>query len=414
MRAARSYWVETLGCPKNQVDSDKVEGQLASEGYVRASGPESADLVVVNTCAFIESARQESVDTVLALADARADGARLVVTGCMAERYGSELADALPEADLVAGFGVPVTLGKAPKVPTLDLLNLPRPKSTAPWAYVKVAEGCDRVCGFCAIPSFRGKQRSRTEAAILAEVEALDVVEIVLVAQDLASYGKDVGRAGAIVPLVSAVASMVPRTRLLYLYPSDLSDELIDVIGATGVPYFDLSLQHVSKPLLRRMRRWGNGARFLSRMADIRGRFPDAAFRSNFIVGYPGETEADHDQLLRFIEEAQLDWCGFFAYSEEEGTYAASLDGEVDPSLVRERLDELSELQDRITASRRRDLIGSVVEVLVDSVGVGRTHREAPEIDGVVRVPSSLPVGQFAKVVVVDAEGPDLDAEVLA
>jgi ribosomal protein S12 methylthiotransferase len=416
VRPARSYWVETLGCPKNQVDSDKVEGQLASEGYVRASGPASADLVVVNTCAFIESARQESVDTVLALADGRADGARLVVTGCMAERYGSELAAALPEADLVAGFGVPVTLGRAqaPKVPMLDLLNLPRPKSAAPWAYVKIAEGCDRVCGFCAIPSFRGKQRSRTEAAILAEVEALDAVEIVLVAQDLASYGKDVGRAGAIVPLVSAVSSMVPRTRLLYLYPSDLSDELIDVIGATGVPYFDLSLQHVSKPLLRRMRRWGDGARFLSRMADIRARFGDAAFRSNFIVGYPGETEADHDQLLHFIEEAQLDWCGFFAYSEEEGTYAAALDGDVPAGLVRERLDELSELQDRITAARRRDLIGSVVEVLVDGPGVGRTHREAPEIDGVVRVPESLPVGEFAKVVVTDAEGPDLDAEVLA
>ena len=428
VRAARSYWVETLGCPKNQVDSDKVEGQLASEGYVRASGPESADLVVVNTCAFIEAARQESVDTVLALGDARRDGARLVVTGCMAERYGDELAAALPEADLVAGFGVPVTLGRGRgadadadadadagvDVPRLDLLNLPRPKSAAPWAYVKVAEGCDRVCGFCAIPSFRGRQRSRSEDAILAEVEALEAVEIVLVAQDLASYGKDVGRAGAIVPLVQAVAARVARTRLLYLYPSDLTDALIDAVGATGVPYFDLSLQHVSKPLLRRMRRWGDGARFLKRIADIRDRYPDAAFRSNFIVGYPGETESDHDQLLAFVEEAQLDWCGFFEYSEEAGTYAATLEGAVPSSLVRERLDELTELQDRITAARRRDLIGSVVEVLVDSVGVGRTHREAPEIDGVVRVPASLAVGSFAKVSVVDAEGPDLDAEVVA
>ena len=416
VRAARSYWVETLGCPKNQVDSDKVEGQLASEGYVRAAGPESADLVVVNTCAFIESARQESVDVVLSLADQRQEGARLVVTGCMAERYGSELAEALPEADLVAGFGVPVTLGPKPSVdvPALDLLNLPRPKSAAPWAYVKIAEGCDRVCGFCAIPSFRGRQRSRTEGAILAEVDALEAAEIVLVAQDLASYGKDVGRAGAIVDLVRAVSARVPRTRLLYLYPSDLSDELIDAIGETGVPYFDLSLQHASKPLLRRMRRWGDGDRFLARMASIRERFPDAAFRSNFIVGYPGETEADHDQLLSFVEQAQLDWCGFFAYSEEAGTYAAGLDGAVPPSLMAERLDELSELQDRITAARRRDLIGSVVEVLVDAVGVGRTHREAPEIDGVVRVPASLAVGSFAKVSVVDAEGPDLDAEVVA
>jgi ribosomal protein S12 methylthiotransferase len=410
-----TYWIETLGCPKNQVDSDKLAGTLAADGYGRAAGPESADLVVVNTCAFIEAARQESVDTVLSLADARADGARLVVTGCMAERYGSELAAALPEADLVAGFGVPVTLGRKPEsdmsVPALDLLNLPRPAATAPWAYVKVAEGCDRTCGFCAIPSFRGRQRSRTEAAILAEVEALGAKEIVLVAQDLASYGRDVGRAGSIVGLVGAVAALVPRVRLLYLYPSDLSDALIDAVGATGVPYFDLSLQHVSKPLLRRMRRWGDGSRFLSRIADIRARYPDAAFRSNFIVGYPGETEADHDQLLRFVAEAQLDWCGFFAFSREEGTFAASLDGAVAPGLMAERLAELSELQDSITAARRVALIGSRVEVLVDAAGVGRSHREAPEIDGIVQVPLSLPVGGFAKVLVTGAEGPDLVAE---
>ncbi|HZQ28600.1 MAG TPA: 30S ribosomal protein S12 methylthiotransferase RimO [Acidimicrobiales bacterium] len=418
MATPRSYWVETLGCPKNQVDSDKLAGTLEADGLTRAAGPEDADLVVVNTCAFIEAARQESVDTVLALADVKGEQARLVVTGCMAERYGDELADALPEADLVAGFGVPVQLGSKPNggptVPKLDLLNLPRPASAVPWAYVKVAEGCDRVCGFCAIPSFRGKQRSRSEAAILAEVDALgdSVQEIVLVAQDLASYGKDQGRAGAIVPLVRAVAERVARTRLLYLYPSDLSDGLIDAVLDTGVPYFDLSLQHVAKPLLRRMRRWGDGQRFLRRIEDIRARRPDAAFRSNFIVGYPGETEADHDELLAFVQAARLDWCGFFAYSKEAGTYAADLDGEVPPSLVRERMAELSALQDGITAARRQDLLGEVVEVLVDSPGVGRGHREAPEIDGVVRVPVSLPVGQFAKVRITGVEGPDLDAEV--
>ena len=409
MPAPRSYWVETLGCPKNQVDSDKVAGSLTAEGYVRASSAGDADLVVVNTCAFIEAARQESVDTVLALSDARREGSRLVVTGCMAERYGSELADALPEVDLVAGFGVPVSLGSKP-VPSLDLLNLPRPASSAPWAYVKIAEGCDRQCGFCAIPSFRGKQRSRTEESILAEVDALSVQEVVLVAQDLASYGRDVGRAGSVVGLVRAVAERVPRVRLLYLYPSDLSDALIDAVGATGVPYFDLSLQHVSKPLLRRMRRWGDGARFLSRIEDIRARWPEAAFRSNFIVGYPGETEADHDQLLAFVEAAQLDWCGFFTYSREEGTYAADLDGVVPGALMSERLSELSSLQDSITAARRASLIGTRMEVLVDSAGVARSHREAPEIDGVVRVPRGLPVGEFCKVVVTGAEGPDLDA----
>jgi ribosomal protein S12 methylthiotransferase len=332
----------------------------------------------------------------------------------MAERYGDELAAALPEADLVAGFGVPVTLTSKPAVPTLDLLNLRRPASSAPWAYVKIAEGCDRTCGFCAIPSFRGPQRSRSPEAIVAEVDALEVQEVVLVAQDLASYGKDEGRRGAIVPLVRAVAMRVPRTRLLYLYPSDLSDELVDVIGETGVPYFDLSLQHVSRPLLRRMRRWGDGERFLARIEAIRAGQPDAAFRSSFIVGYPGETEADHDQLLQFVDAAQLDWAGFFAFSREEGTYAADLDGPVPAPLVAERLNELTERQDAITASRRHALVGREVEVLVDEQGVGRTHREAPEIDGIVRVPDTLPVGGFARVTVTSVTGPDLEAATAA
>ena len=421
--AQQRFYVETLGCPKNQVDSDKLIGTLLADGMVPTDSAEGADLVVVNTCAFIEDARRESIDTILALDERRKASARLVVTGCMAERYGDELATALPEVDLVAGFGVPVApaakklipVSSSP-VPSLDLLNLPRPKSASPWAYVKIAEGCDRTCGFCAIPSFRGPQRSRDVASILAEVEQLEAREIVLVAQDLASFGKDrpdeLG-AGSIVSLVESVSALVDRTRLLYLYPSDLSDELIDAILASGVPYFDLSLQHVSKPLLRRMRRWGDGQRFLDRIADIRSRDSSSAFRSNFIVGYPGETEADHDQLLAFVEAAQLDWCGFFAYSPEEGTYAYDLDGAVPESLVRERLSELSEMQDAITARKRDELIGSTIEVLVDSPGVGRSHREAPEIDGIVELPDSLAVGQFHQVRVTDALGPDLIAEVV-
>lgn len=418
------FYVETLGCPKNQVDSDKIIGTLIADGMTATGDASLADLVVVNTCAFIDEARKESIDTILALDEQRKAGARLVVTGCMAERYGAELSEALPEVDQVAGFGVPVNLGvtvagrksipvSAVQVPTLDLLNLPRPRSTSPWAYVKIAEGCDRSCGFCAIPSFRGPQRSRDVASILREVDELQVREIVLVAQDLASYGKDrpdeLG-AGSIVPLVRSVAAAVDWLRLLYLYPSDLTDELIDAICDTGVPYFDLSLQHVSKPLLRRMRRWGDGDRFLRRIVDIRDREPQAAFRSNFIVGYPGETEADHDQLLRFVEEAELDWCGFFSYSSEDGTYAATLDGAVDKRLMNDRLAELREMQDDITARRRDSLIGEVITVLVDEPGVGRSHREAPEIDGVVEVPVHLPIGEFAQVQVIDAMGPDLVA----
>ena len=415
---AGSFWIETLGCPKNQVDSDKLVGSMLADGLLPAESAESADVVVVNTCAFVEEARQESIDTILGLDAARAPGAKLVVTGCMAERYGSELADALPEVDAVSGFGVPVTLGPsrsrgdAPTLPLLDLLNLPRPRSTSPWAYVKVAEGCDRACGFCAIPSFRGKQRSRSMDDILDEVDALQAREIVLVAQDLAAFGRDQGIGErSIVPLVNAVAERVDRVRLLYLYPSDLTDELIDAICLTGVPYFDLSLQHVSAPLLRRMKRWGNGERFTRRMADIRRREPGAAFRSNFIVGYPGETEADHDELLAFVEEAQLDWCGFFSFSSEEGTYAADLDGEVPAGLMSERLAELGELQDRITAAKRDELIGSEVEVLVDAQGQGRTYREAPEIDGIVTIPDTLEIGTFATVTITGALGPDLVAD---
>ena len=421
---SRTYWVETLGCPKNQVDSDKLIGTLHADGLLAAASADEADLVVVNTCAFVAEAREESVATILALEERRAEGAELVVTGCMAERYGDELAAALPEVDAVAGFGVPVTLGptrgSGPAVPTMDLLNLPRPRSERPWAYVKVAEGCDKACGFCAIPSFRGPQRSRPIEAVLDEVAALQVREVVLVAQDLAAYGRDRDTDGRIdvasgttpiAELVRAVAAEVDRVRLLYLYPSEMTDELVELIATGPVPYFDLSLQHVSAPLVRRMRRWGDGERFLARIDAIRTMRPDAAFRSNFIVGYPGETEDDHDQLLDFVESARLDWCGFFAYSAEDGTYAAGLDGAVEPGLVGDRLAELRELQDTITGRARDALVGERTVVLVDEVGVARSHREAPEIDGIIEVPDTLAVGELHLVEITAAAGPDLTAE---
>jgi ribosomal protein S12 methylthiotransferase len=463
------YWLQTLGCPKNQVDSDKLAGLLETDGFEPSAGPEMADLVVVNTCAFIEDARQESIDAVLELADVRRAGARLVVTGCMAERYGEELAAALPEVDLVAGFGrrlveldatvpgpaprtpaprtppprtppprtpapaMPVRVelraprdrGASPALESFDLLSLPRPPSPVPWAYVKIAEGCDRRCGFCAIPSFRGAQRSRPPDDVLAEVqslagdEAMPVKEVVLVAQDLASYGRDrarvrddgtrhVGRPTPLVSLVEAVRATVPRTRLLYLYPSSLTDELVEAVLATGVPYFDLSLQHVSRPLLTRMRRWGDGERFLERIAAIRHAEPRATFRSSFILGYPGETEEDHDALLAFLAAAQLDWAGLFTFSKEAGTFAEGLDGQVPETLALERLRECAELQDTITARRRDALVGEVHEVLVDAPGRGRTVHEAPEIDGIVRLPGSLPVGALADVEVTASLGTDL------
>ena len=419
MGEPQTYFLETLGCPKNQVDSDKLEGRFAADGMTPVDSPDEADIVVVNTCAFIDEARQESVDTILSLSDQRREGAKLVVTGCMAERHGEEIEASLPEVDQVAPFGiditgstaVPVSLGPTRRAPDFDLLNLPRPASARPWSYVKIAEGCDRACGFCAIPTFRGPQRSRSIDQILTEVDELQVREIVLVAQDLAAYGRDQGVGErSIIPLVRQVADRVDRVRLLYLYPSDLTDALIDTICDTGVPYFDLSLQHVSPPLMRRMRRWGDGERFLRRIADIRAREPEAAFRSNFIVGYPGETEDDHDALLDFVEQAQLDWCGFFAYSPEAGTYAMELDGEVDTGLRDERLAELRELQDDITAAKRDLLVGSEVRVLVDEPGIGRSHREAPEIDGVIVVPDTLNVGEFHDLTITASMGPDVEA----
>ncbi len=421
-----SFFIETLGCPKNAVDSDKVAATLLADGLRPAGSAGDADLVVVNTCAFVESARAESIETVLALAGARRPGARLVVTGCLAERHGAELAAAVPEIDAVVGFAgegsiSEVVLRRPPRGGPRDLLELPRPAPSAPWAYVKVAEGCDRTCAFCAIPSFRGKQRSRTPEAIEAEARALvsgGVRELVLVAQDLAWYGRDAGQPGALTPLLRRLDRLsgdgLARIRLLYLYPSQVRDPLVATMLElpTVVPYFDLSLQHAAPELLRRMQRWGSGERFAAMIAGIRAQEPAAAFRSSFIVGFPGETEDDHERLAAFLEAAALDWAGFFPFSVEEGTPAATMDGVVSGELAAERLRELGEMQDRITQAARDALVGETVEVMVDRGDEGRTHREAPEIDGVVRLagrphfdPGTLVVAE-----VTEAVGPDLVA----
>ncbi len=328
---------------------------------------------------------------------------------------------------------VALTAGRRPLAPLpatngFDLLELPRPAARAPWAYVKVAEGCDRICGFCAIPSFRGKQRSRSPEEVLAEVDALrapadgapPLREVVLVAQDLASYGRDRSGPGRrtriahgpspIAALTRAVSARVERTRLLYLYPSGLTDELIETVLATGVPYFDLSLQHVSRPLLARMRRWGDGERFLRRIADIRAADPEATFRSSFILGYPGETERDHDLLLEFLDAAQLDWAGFFPFSREDGTHAAGLAEQVPPSSLSSACASVPSCR---TPSRRPSGTRSSVRarrVLVDAPGRGRTVHEAPEIDGIVHVPDGSAGGQPRRRDHHRRGGPDLHA----
>ncbi|HWS46020.1 MAG TPA: 30S ribosomal protein S12 methylthiotransferase RimO [Acidimicrobiia bacterium] len=429
------FHVETLGCPKNAVDSDKVVAALLADGLEPAASAGEADLVVVNTCAFIEAARQESIDVALALGAARKPGARLVLTGCMAERYGDELAAAMPEADAVVGFGSEAALadvvlrGRKP-TGVRDLLDLPRAAPAAPWAYVKIAEGCDRACAFCAIPSFRGPQRSRDPEAIVAEARALveqGVAEIVLVAQDLAWYGRDAGATDALAQLLRALdglrAGGLERVRLLYLYPSEVKDPLVATMLElpSVVPYFDLSLQHAAPGLLRRMKRWGSGERFSAIIDGIRAQEPGAAFRSSFIVGFPGETEADHDALLTFLAHARLDWAGFFAFSPEDGTPAVALDGRVGESLVRERLRECGEVQEPITAGARAALLGTEVDVLVDGTDddglYGRTYREAPEIDGIVRLVAHdvfARPGAVVRATVCGVAGPDLDAKVTA
>ncbi|MGB2756580.1 MAG: 30S ribosomal protein S12 methylthiotransferase RimO [Acidimicrobiia bacterium] len=431
----RTFAVVTLGCPKNAVDSDKITGSLMADGLTAAAGPETADLIVLNTCAFIDSARRESIDTALDLADLRKDGAQLVVTGCLAERAGDELAAAMPEVDAVIGFDgagsiAPVTFRSAP-TGVRDLLELPRAAPTRPWAYLKVAEGCDRQCAFCAIPTFRGKQRSRTPDAIFEEAKALvagGVREIILVAQDIAWYGRDSEDIAATLTdiirrLDTLAADGLQRQRLLYLYPSEVKDPLISTMLEleTVVPYFDLSLQHASLPLLRRMRRYGSGALFTGLIEGIRSRQPDAAFRSSFIVGFPGETEDDHEALLEFLQAAELDWAGFFPYSAEAGTHAVTLNGAVPEALVRERLSECEEIQTRITAARRDLRVGSQVDVLVDWVDAagtawGRTFAETPEIDGIIRVASErlLTMGEIVRVQLHESVGVDMVASPLS
>ncbi len=431
--SAPTVWLTTLGCAKNQVDSEKVTVMLTEAGYVLADSAETADVVMVNTCAFIEEARRESVDTILDAQDVKRADAKTVVIGCMAQRFGTEVEKALPEVDAVVGLDRygdlvgtldrltrwrPVELKRRPAMDILHAVRRPAP--TLPYAYVKVAEGCDKPCTFCAIPLIRGKQRSRPPVEIrseMAELAAAGVSEVVLVAQDLAAYGRDIQAPGGITELLEFVSGVegVERIRLLYLYPKEIRPSLIEAMTAGGVvaPYFDLSLQHASGELLRAMKRPGDGGRFVELIGQIRAADSDAALRSSFIVGFPGETDDDVETLAEFLEEADLDWAGFFPYSAEEGTPAAGLSGRVDPDEVAYRLRYLQDIQDGITARKNLDMVGERIRVLVDQVEdgvpIGRSYREAPEIDGVITLDTGS-IGQWLEVEVVGAVGPDLEA----
>jgi ribosomal protein S12 methylthiotransferase RimO len=433
---APTVWLTTLGCAKNQVDSDKITGMLDAAGYRLAASPEDADVVMVNTCGFIEPARRESVDTILDVTDAKRDDASLVVIGCMAQRYETELAEALPEADAVIGLDrypelidrldalrrwTPITIGSVRRSHMDILYETRRPTPTTPYAYVKVAEGCDKPCTFCAIPQFRGKQRSREPGNIrkeVAELAAAGVAEIGLVAQDLASYGRDIGGPG-LIDLVRDVSTVdgLARLRLYYLYPRDIRPALIEEMAGNPVvaDYFDLSLQHASGRLLRAMKRPGSGDQHRELIARIRDAAPEAAMRSSFIVGFPGETEDDVDELAAFLSAAQLDWGGFFPYSPEEGTEAIAMDGQIPEDEKQERLRYLQGIQDDITTGKSIEQIGRTLSVVVDQVEdgqpVARSYREAPEIDGVILLDRGEP-GEWLTAEVTGGYGSDLEAAV--
>lgn len=440
MSAAPTVWLTTLGCAKNQVDSDKVEAMLAGAGYARAADPESADVVMVNTCAFIEDARRESVETILEAQETKRPDARTVVIGCMAQRFGVEVEEALPEVDAVLGLDrygelVPTLdrlTGWRPvevrRRPVMDILHaVDRPVSGLPYAYVKVAEGCDKPCTFCAIPLIRGAQRSRSPVNVRDEIVALaggGVSEIVLVAQDLAAYGRDLGApagpGGPIVDLLRFVSDVegVERLRLLYLYPREIRPALVEEMAGNPLvaSYFDLSLQHASGPLLRAMKRPGDGGRHLALIDRIRDAAPDAALRSSFIVGFPGETDDDVEELADFLREARLDWAGFFPYSAEAGTPAAALGGRIDREEVGDRLRHLQAIQEEITAEANAAAVGRTLRMLVDQVEdgvpVARSYREAPEIDGLVTIDRGEP-GTWVDVELTAAFGADLEGRVV-
>jgi ribosomal protein S12 methylthiotransferase len=428
-----AVWMSTLGCAKNQVDSEKLIAMISEAGYAWADAPEDADVVMVNTCAFIEEARAESVDVILDLEDRKRLGAKSVVIGCMAQRFGSEVEAALPEVDAVLGIdrygelvGVldgltswhPVDLRRRP---VMDILHATgRPVSGLPYAYLKVAEGCDKPCSFCAIPSIRGKQRSRRPVEIRQELEVLvgtGVSEVVLVAQDLAAYGRDIDAPGGLPDLLSFISDVegLRRLRLLYLHPREISERLLVEMTSNPAiaPYFDLSLQHVSAPLLRKMKRPGNTEKHANLVGRIRELEPEAALRSSFIVGFPGEDEVHVEELADFLGEVRLDWAGFFPYSAEPGTPAAEMDRQVPRELAMERLRYLSGVQEDVTESRHSEWMGRTDRLLIDQVEdgvpIGRSHRHAPEIDGVVRVDAGG-VGDWLSVLYTGVFGPDMEA----
>jgi ribosomal protein S12 methylthiotransferase len=433
-------YLARLGCPKNQVDGELMLGRALADGHTVVENPDEADVLVVNTCAFIAAAREESVDTILELARVKAEreGRRLVVTGCMAERYGAELTREIPEIDAMVGTGALDSFPAALEARGGELFRagshhyLPSAlmeravTETDGSAYLKVSEGCDHECSFCVIPSFRGKHESRTIDDIAAEAERLaarGIVELNLIAQDLSAFGRDKGLKDGLAQLLWRLGRVggLERVRCFYLYPSTLTDSALDAIRDVGnvVPYVDIPLQHADTDVLRLMRRAKDTGQIRRIVERIRERIPNAAIRSSFIVGFPGETDDGFQRLCDFVEESRFHNIGVFAYSPEEGSGAEGLAGEVDPDVAADRRDALMALQEPITAAHLEGQVGSRQRVLVcgrdeDGIWFGRTDVQAPEIDGVTLLDGDLAQlrGTIVDVTITGAEGIDLFGQV--
>jgi len=458
---SRSVSLVTLGCARNDVDSEELAARLENDGWQLVADPDRADAVLVNTCGFVEAAKRDSIDAVLAAHDT---GRKVVAVGCLAERYGERLARELPEADAVLGFDDYADIGSRlddvlagrahvahvprdrrtllPLSPVerqtrvqaaVDEIGIPghaggprpvrRRLDESPVAPVKLASGCDRRCAFCAIPSFRGAFVSRRPDELLAEAEWLasrGVREIVLVSENSTSYGKDLGDLRALEKLLPQLAAVdgIVRVRVSYLQPAETRPSLVEALATTpGVAaYFDLSFQHASEPVLRRMRRFGDTERFLQLLASARELAPAAGARSNFIVGFPGETKADVAELERFLVAARLDAVGVFGYSDEDGTEAATLDRKVRRDTIDRRLTRITDLVDELVAQRAEERVGETLEVLVETIegGVveGRAAHQAPETDGTTTVTGAgdVQVGDMVRCVVDGTDGADLRA----
>ncbi|QIX27016.1 30S ribosomal protein S12 methylthiotransferase RimO [Nocardioides sp. JQ2195] len=466
----------TLGCSRNEVDSEELAGRLEADGFRLVDDPESADTVVVNTCGFVEAAKKDSVDTILQAADLKAEGRTqaVVAVGCMAERYGKDLADSLPEADAILGFDdypdiaarlrsivageshqahtpsdrrklLPISPverdagsvsvpghGAVPTdapdlgegiAPASGPRAMRRRLEGGPMAPLKLASGCDRRCSFCAIPSFRGSFVSRRPSDVIQEAQWLatqGVKEVFLVSENSTSYGKDLGDLRLLETMLPELAAVegIERVRVSYLQPAETRPGLIEAIADTPgvVPYFDLSFQHASASVLRRMRRFGDPESFLGLLSQIRSIAPTAGIRSNVIVGFPGETEDDLETLCDFLTEARLDVTGVFGYSDEDGTEAETYADKVDPDEVHERTEHVLSLVEELNAQRAEERIGEqvdvLIEALVDGVAEGRAEHQGPEVDGttVVEGLDDVAVGDVVRATVVGTDGVDLIA----